>query len=219
MGHRTSQMEGGPSIASPLSSIVLSRKCDCGQHTFAGGECSSCSNEHALPLQRSAITHPGDHAPGSVPPIVHEVLNSPGQPLDESTRAFMEPRFRHDFSRVRVHTDSQAAESARAVNALAYTVGPDIVLGADQYKPGTLAGRRLLAHELTHVLQQSVTPRRAESISHPDDPHERQADEVANAVSLGAHVGIFTPPAQTMATLHRVPPAASPNPMKTVSVD
>src|SRR5207244_11233244 len=93
----------------------------------------------------------------------HEVLNSPGQPLDESTRAFMEPRFGHDFSRVRVHTDSQAAESARAVNALAYTVGPDIVLGADQYKPGTLAGRRLLAHELTHVLQQSVTPRRAES--------------------------------------------------------
>ena len=62
-----------------------------------------------------------------MPPIVHEVLHSPGQPLDPATRAFMEPRFGHDFSTVRVHTDARAAASARTVNALAYTVGRDVV--------------------------------------------------------------------------------------------
>jgi len=90
-----------------------------------------------------------------VPPVVHEVLRSPGQPLDPATRAFFEPRFGHDFSAVRIHTDASAAESARAVNALAYTVGRDVVFGAGQYAPGTGEGRRLLAHELTHVVQQS----------------------------------------------------------------
>jgi hypothetical protein len=91
-----------------------------------------------------------------VPPIVHTVLNSGGgQPLDTTTRNFMEPRFGHDFSQVRVHTDEQAAESVRAVNALAYTVGRDVVFGEGQYAPGTSGGHRLLAHELTHVVQQS----------------------------------------------------------------
>jgi hypothetical protein len=78
-----------------------------------------------------------------------------GQPLSESTRAFFEPRFGRDFSNVRVHTDARAVESARAVNALAYTVGHDVVFGAGQYQPDTSAGQRLLAHELTHVTQQS----------------------------------------------------------------
>src|SRR5205085_3153068 len=72
----------------------------------------------------------------------------------ETTRTFMEPRFGHDFSRVRVHADGRAAESARSVNALAYTVGEDLVFGAGQYAPGTSAGKRLLAHELSHVVQQ-----------------------------------------------------------------
>ena len=69
----------------------------------------------------------------------------------------MEPRFGHDFGKVRVHSDSRAAESARAVNARAFTVGHDIVLGAGQLEPGTAAGQRLLAHELTHVVQQSAS--------------------------------------------------------------
>jgi hypothetical protein len=90
----------------------------------------------------------------SVPPIVHDVLHSSGQPLDISTRAYMEPHFGYDFSGVRVHADDRAAASARAVNALAYTVGRDVVFGAEQYAPGTIAGKRLLAHELTHVVQQ-----------------------------------------------------------------
>jgi len=82
-------------------------------------------------------------------------LRGGGQPLNPATRAFMEPRFGHDFSQVRIHTDGKAAESTRAVNALAYTVGRDVVFGAKQYAPETMNGQRLLAHELTHVLQQS----------------------------------------------------------------
>ena len=77
-----------------------------------------------------------------------------GQPLTESDRAFFEPRFGHDFNQVRVHTGAQAAKSARAVNAKAYTMGQDVVFGEGQYAPGTNEGRRLLGHELTHVLQQ-----------------------------------------------------------------
>ena len=89
------------------------------------------------------------------PPIVHEVLTRPGQPLHQSTRVFMESRFGHDFSQVRVHTDAKAVESVRAVNALAYTVGRHIAFGVGQYAPGTRKGQHLLAHELTHVVQQS----------------------------------------------------------------
>jgi hypothetical protein len=87
--------------------------------------------------------------------IVGETLSSPGRPLDPATRTFMEPRFDCDFSRVRVHADTKAAESARAVNALAYTVGSDIVFAAGAFRPGTGPGRQLLAHELAHVVQQN----------------------------------------------------------------
>jgi Domain of unknown function (DUF4157) len=81
-------------------------------------------------------------------------LRSPGQPLDPSTRSFMEPRFGRDFSNVRVHTDPAATASARSVNALAFTVGNNIVFGAGQYSPSTSHGRSLVAHELAHVVQQ-----------------------------------------------------------------
>ena len=78
-----------------------------------------------------------------------------GRPLAESERAFFEPRFGADFNQVKVHTDVWAAESARAVNAQAYTLGQDVVFGIGQYEPKTSEGRRLMAHELTHVVQQS----------------------------------------------------------------
>jgi hypothetical protein len=94
------------------------------------------------------------------PPSVHEVLRSPGQPLDPATRAFMEPRFGYDFSHVRVHTGAAAERSARDVNAHAYTVGRDIVFGAGRFALGAHDGRRLLAHELTHVLQEGSGVRR-----------------------------------------------------------
>lgn len=99
---------------------------------------------------------------GEAPPIVHEALQSSGQSLDLTTRDFFEPRFGHDFSGVRVHADAKAAESARAINAVAYTVGRDITFGAGRYTPATVEGSRLLAHELTHVIQQkSVLQRQA----------------------------------------------------------
>jgi hypothetical protein len=90
-----------------------------------------------------------------VPPIVNEVLRSPGQPLDATTRAFMEPRFGSDFSHVRIHSNEVAGRSAREVSAQAYTVGKDIVFGSGRFAPETPEGRHLLSHELTHVIQQS----------------------------------------------------------------
>ena len=92
---------------------------------------------------------------GTAPAVVHEAIAEPGQALDEGARAFMEPRFGHDFSRVRIHYGTRAVEAARAVAARAFTVGNDVVFGTGQYAPGTHAGRRLLAHELTHVAQQN----------------------------------------------------------------
>lgn len=121
----------------PIVSGVLQRKCD------------KCRKKKSM-LQRAAVSP----APETVPPIVHEVLRSAGQPLGASTRAFMEPRFGHDFSRVRVHTDANSARSAREVNALAYTVGDDIVFDHGRYDPETTEGKSLLTHELTHSLQQ-----------------------------------------------------------------
>ncbi|HYG82794.1 MAG TPA: DUF4157 domain-containing protein, partial [Pyrinomonadaceae bacterium] len=109
-----------------------------------------CSGCRATPL-RSAIS-PGP-APAA-PSIVHDVLRSPGQPLDASARAFMEPRFGLDFSRVRVHTDAEAEESARAVNARSYAAGEHLIFGRGEYRPGSAGGLRLLAHELAHVVQQ-----------------------------------------------------------------
>lgn len=107
-------------------------------------------------VQRRATS--GATGLAEAPPIVHEVLNSPGQPFDPATRAFFEPRFGQDFSHVRVHTDAKAADSARAANALAYTVGGDVVVGIGHAAIGSAFGQRVLAHELAHVVQQSASP-------------------------------------------------------------
>lgn len=110
-------------------------------------------------------------------------LQEPGMPLAPATRADMESRFGHDFGRVRVHSDSQAAESAGALKARAYTVGDHIVLGQGASRFESAAGQRLLAHELAHVVQQSRGgPAPALSRS---APHERDADAVASAVAAG----------------------------------
>jgi hypothetical protein len=117
---------------------------------------------------------------------VHEVLRSPGQPLDSQTRAFMEPRLGHDFSKVRLHLDEKAAESAHAVNAHAYTAGRDIAFGRGQYSPSTGAGRALLAHELTHVVQQGFRDASSDDtavVGPVGDRYEQAADRAA--ASLG----------------------------------
>jgi len=107
----------------------------------------------------SLVRQPADSEGGleEVPPIVYEVLSSPGRQLDPGTQAFMESRLGHDFSQLRIHDDARAAESAQAVDARAYTVGHRVVLGAGEYAPGTSSGNRLLAHELAHVIQQDLS--------------------------------------------------------------
>ena len=159
------------------------------QRCSNGVECPACRakreqrEQQEGTLQRAAVNTAPTPA---VPPVVHDVLSSPGQPLDRSTRAFMEPRFGHDFSGVRVHTDARAAESARAVNALAYTVGRDVVFGAGQYMPGTMGGKRLLAHELTHTIQQSQTTslkmKSELEIANSNDLQEMEAEQISNRV-------------------------------------
>ena len=116
-----------------------------------GGTCAECGSGT---IQRSG----GSLASGSGASVSDHFNGSlgAGQPLDRDTRAFMESRFGYDFSRVRVHSDDHAADAARSVNALAYTVGQDVVFGAGQYAHGAMERNRLLAHELTHVIQQSA---------------------------------------------------------------
>ena len=160
---------------------VLRRKCTC---EGSGKPCTACRAEQRDVLRRKSAS---PVAPTEAPPIVHEVLHSPGQPLDATTRSFMEPRFGHDFSRVRVHADDRSSRSARAVNALAYTVGPQIVFGAGLYRPGTPSGQRLLAHELTHVVQQQgqlpVGP--SLRVGPSSDPYEQEAERAASATTGG----------------------------------
>jgi hypothetical protein len=116
---------------------------------------------------------------------VRDVVRSPGQPLDSGTREFMESRFGHDFSRVRVHTDTRAAESARSIGARAYAVGSDIAFGENEFAPATYRGRELLAHELTHTIQQ----RSVNGIPPSSDPSatvETSAREAGRAIADGA---------------------------------
>ena len=123
-------------------------------------------------------------AKSTAPPIVNRVLSSPGQPLDTATRSFMEPRFRHDFSHVRIHTDRRAAESAHEVDAVAYTVGSHIAFS----NPAQKADRRLLAHELAHVVQQdgvSAEPDSTIEIGRANDHSEKEADALASSVMNG----------------------------------
>lgn len=155
----------------------LQRACPC------GGGCPKCQaeqpdQEHES-LQAKRIGS-SDLEQTAVPPIAHDVLRSPGQPLDAATRAFMEPRFGHDFSRVRVHRDNQAAKSAQAVNAIAYTVGQDVVFGPGQYAPETASGRLLLAHELVHTLQQQHH-RQVQRSGEEDNNLEQQGQDAIQA--------------------------------------
>ena len=140
--------------------------------------------------------HSSDVMPSMEPAIGS--LPGGGQPLSRPDRAFFEPRFGYDFSRVRVHGGSAAERSARDVNAHAYTIGHNLVFGAGKFAPGTLEGRRLLAHELTHVVQQSgAASFRLQQA--PDKEKKRRdvviigedwkgSDELANVLSSGAYV-------------------------------
>jgi hypothetical protein len=123
--------------------------------------------------------------PAEAPPIVQQVLHSPGQPLQSATREIMESRLGHDFSQVRIHHDAQAAESARAVQARAYTVGRHVVFGAGQYMPASRAGRGLIAHELAHVVQQQGALATSWRMAPSTSGAEREAQLAGRAVGAG----------------------------------
>lgn len=129
----------------------------------------------------------GNNNHASIPPIVHGVFRSPGQPLDPLTRAFMEPRFGHDFSRVRVHTGTEAVAATQAVNARAFAIGNELVFADGRYAPATEAGKQLLAHELAHVIQQQI------GRGGNDRAAEDEADAAAGAIRHGRTAKFFGP--------------------------
>jgi hypothetical protein len=142
----------------------------------------------AVAQVRTKSVPPNDSGGTEAPSIVHEVLNSPGQPLDRATRAFMEPRFGHDFSRVRVHADANAARSTQALGALAYTAGHQIVFGQRRYRPHSDVGKALLAHELAHTIQQgrgALTIRRKEDAESKEPDKDGKGEENKNAEKKG----------------------------------
>lgn len=216
MNRQVTRRNQESSSGMPAPTGVLQRKCNCGNHGL-GRQCGVCGKNCTGMLQRK----PADLADiNDAPPIVHDALRAPGYPLDLTTRAFFEPRFDHDFSRVRMHTDAKAAESARAVNALAYTVGRDVVFGAGQYTPGTRAGNRLLAHELAHTIQQSpgIAPQTIPvslqpklTVSQQGDEYEREADRAAKEVlrmqepATATHTLISLPTSDAGQMIQRTP--------------
>jgi Domain of unknown function (DUF4157) len=121
-------------------------------------------------------------------------LRSPGARLDGSTRSLMEARFGHGFGAVRIHADAQAASSAAALGALAYTVGPHVVFGAGRYAPGSAEGRALLAHELAHTIQQRGARAADAPVLPVGDPAEREADRAAAAAATGRRVPLTPRP-------------------------
>jgi hypothetical protein len=175
----------------PVHTALLQRACACGQLPGSGGKCDECDKKNKKNVLQRASS--GGPQPASIPSGVNQVLSSPGRPLDGSTRTFMESRFGHDFSHVRIHNDSLAAESAHAVNARAYTVGQDIVFNRAEYQPHTTQGRRLLAHELAHTIQQGDRPQLQSKmeIDPPGSQTEREADQIAQRVMAGGEVSVY----------------------------
>jgi hypothetical protein len=166
-------------------------------------KCAACDEDEDL-QKKSAGT--AESSVGEAPDLVREVLRSPGHPLDAATRAYFEPRFGYDFSRVRVHSDARAAESATQIDSLAYTVGNSIVFRSCGYAPDSGSGKRLLAHELTHVVQQGLGAVR------PRDPvgNISVAPASPEVVRRAPSKGSDDPPSETVVPMEWVPYGSTP---------
>ena len=140
--------------ASRNTSGALQRQCGCGTHTIAGGECEECK-QSSRTIFRKANQQSGGNSLASP---ASAVPKGAGQPMEPGLQHFMEARFKHDFSGVRVHTDAEANASAKSLGALAYTYGQNIYFDASSFRPNTPHGLTLIAHELSHVVQQSRHP-------------------------------------------------------------
>jgi len=151
---------------------------------------SALGNARVQRLMRSAALHRQADGSGSVDDAVAQTIQAKrgsGQTLDESARRSLEPAFGEDFSDVRVHTDSESDSLNQAVHAEAFTTGKDIFFRDGSYNPGSSDGQKLLAHELTHVVQQRSAPPASElTVSDPEDASEREAGDVADSFSSNA---------------------------------
>ena len=167
---RAAEMVLGNGRMAPLPITPLatapSRRCACGGIVGPGGECAACRRKRlALQTKESQMSSSAP-APKQT---AHLLSQSSGQSLPHDTRHFFESRFNQDFSGVRIHTGQEAAEQSTHLRARAFTAGQDIVFGTGEYAPETPAGKKLLAHELTHVIQQNISGLRI----------QRQPDEKA----------------------------------------
>lgn len=148
------------------------RRCACGGVVGSGGECAACRAKRLQSRQQGSQ---------AVPSVVGEVLRQPGKPLESGARRELQTRFGHDLGYVRVHTDARAAASATAIGARAYAVGSDIAFAAGEYSPGTSTGRRLIAHEVIHTIQQGgQRASRARRVGAANARAEREADRLAS---------------------------------------
>ena len=181
--HKTQRL-----VAQLQRSSLVQRQCSC------GGTCESCQSKSSETLEETeepgVVQRQVAGASGAEATVFHDVIpaDSPGQPLDHGTRSFMEPRFGTNFSDVRVHTDSRAAESTDALAANAYTTGRDIYFAAGKYAPASQEGQHLLAHELTHTVQQAESNLVLREpgvlrLSQPDEPMEQEAEAIAGQFS------------------------------------
>ena len=150
-------------------------------------KCAHCEEEEKK-LQRKESN---SNSVSVAPPIVHEVINSSGgRSMDGGTRSFMESRFNYDFAKVKIHDGDLAARSAGSINALAYTSGNNVVFNSGQYNTKSDAGKRLLAHELTHVVQQKKSDIAIQRQMHPTQvDFVDQRDGAPNAVNCGPTPG------------------------------
>ncbi len=184
-------------------------KCTCGAKTSnqQNGECADCQKK------RQASGRGAGRGASGVPTAARNVLRASGAPLDARTRSYVESRFGRDFSRVRVHADTDAAEASRAVGARAYTARDHIVFASGEYAPQRQSGMRLLAHELAHVVQQrgssAETPTR---IGASANALEREADDAASRVAAGERVSVRGSADGVIQRDLATPPPAVPGP-------
>ena len=159
----------------------------------------NCSGSRAMPALAGSwpANRPSDEpADGGRSPVLDVVGKGGGEPLTPDVRGEMEARLGADFGGVRVHRDGAASDSARAVDANAYTVGQDVVFRSDRWDPSSTEGKKTLAHELTHVVRQASGPVAGSpapggiDVSSPDDEFERAADRTANAGDVRARANL-----------------------------
>jgi hypothetical protein len=179
----------------PVRAGLLQRQCACGEHTIAGATCEACRGKEQPKLPRDQFGEVAE--PVAALETVRHLTRSSGQPLDPSVRGTMESLFGHDFSGVRIHSSAAAAKSAIMLSARAYTIDRNIIFASGEYAPRTREGRKLLAHELTHVVQQhngaESTPSTQIGVSHPANPSEREAASNVERIARGERAVVATP--------------------------